>query len=62
MAKLTAEEVEIKVWDSTSDLRYMVLPERPSGTDDLTEEELVPLVSRDSMIGVAKVQPLVNKE
>jgi nitrile hydratase len=56
------EEVEIKVWDSTSDLRYMVLPERPSGTDDLTEEELVPLVSRDSMIGVAKVQPLVNKE
>ena len=55
------EEVEIKVWDSTSDLRYMVLPELPSGTDDLTEEELVPLVTRDSMIGVAKVEPLVSK-
>jgi nitrile hydratase len=56
------EEVEVKVWDSTSDLRYMVLPERPSGTDDLTEEELVPLVSRDSMIGVAKVEPPISKE
>lgn len=46
------EEVEIRVWDSSSDLRYMVLPERPSGTDSLTEEELAALVTRDSMIGV----------
>jgi len=46
------EEVEIRVWDSSSDLRYMVLPERPAGTDGLTEQELVELVTRDSMIGV----------
>ena len=54
------ESVEAKVWDSTSDLRYMVLPEQPSGTEDLTEEELVPLITRDAMIGVAKVDPPVS--
>ena len=48
--------VEIRVWDSNSDLRYMVLPERPAGTEDHTEEQLVALVTRDSMIGVAKVE------
>lgn len=48
------ESVEVRVWDSNSEVRYMVLPEHPEGTEDLTEEELIPLVSRDSMIGVAK--------
>jgi nitrile hydratase len=46
------EEAEIRVWDSSSDLRYLVLPERPPGTEDLTEQELAALVTRDSMIGV----------
>jgi nitrile hydratase subunit alpha len=49
-------EVEVRVWDSTAEVRYMVLPERPAGTEHLTEEELVPLVTRDCMIGVS--QPL----
>ena len=51
------DSVEIRVWDSNSDLRYMVLPERPVGTEDHTEEQLVSLVPRDSMIGVAKIEP-----
>ena len=51
------EETEVRVWDSTAELRYLVLPERPSGTDNLTEDELAALVSRDSMIGVARVTP-----
>lgn len=51
------DSVEIRVWDSNSDLRYMVLPERPAGTEDHTEEQLVALVTRDSMIGVAKIEP-----
>lgn len=46
------ESKEIRVWDSTASLRYMVLPERPDGTDDLPEEALAELVTRDSMIGV----------
>ena len=45
-------EVEIKVWDSTAELRYLVVPERPPGTDALDEEALAQLVLRDSMIGV----------
>ena len=48
------DSVEVRVWDSLSELRYMVLPERPEGTDHMTEEELAALVSRDAMIGVAK--------
>ena len=48
--------VEIRVWDSNSDLRYMVLPERPANTEDHTEDQLVALVTRDSMIGVAKIE------
>jgi nitrile hydratase len=44
-------EVEIRVWDSTSEVRYFVLPERPSGTETMSEEELAGLVTRDSMIG-----------
>jgi nitrile hydratase len=50
------ESVEIRVWDSNSDIRYMVLPERPAGTDHLSEADLVKLVTRDAMIGVAQVQ------
>jgi nitrile hydratase len=50
------ESVEIRVWDSNSDLRYMVMPERPAGTEHLSEEELVNLITRDAMIGVAQVQ------
>ena len=49
------ESVEVRVWDSTAEVRYMVLPLRPAGTEDFGEEELVPLVTRDSMIGVAQV-------
>jgi nitrile hydratase len=50
-------DVEIRVWDSTSEVRYLVLPERPAGTDRMTEEELAALVTRDSMVGVAKLTP-----
>ncbi len=49
------EHVEVRVWDSTAELRYLVLPERPAGTEGWTEEELAAIVTRDSMIGVAKV-------
>jgi nitrile hydratase len=49
------DSVEIQVWDSSSEVRYFVLPERPAATEGLTEEELVPLVTRDAMVGVAKV-------
>ena len=50
------ESVEVRVWDSTSEVRYMVLPERPSGTEAMSAEELAALVTRDAMIGVAKVK------
>ena len=50
------EEVEICIWDSTAELRYLVLPERPAGSEKLNEEELAGLVTRDAMIGVAKVR------
>src|SRR5688572_15083453 len=49
-------DVEVRVWDSSSEVRYMVLPERPAGTEGLSEEELAGLVTRDAMIGAAKVQ------
>jgi len=49
------EDVEIRVWDSTSEVRYLVLPERPAGSEKLSEEELAALVTRNAMIGVAKV-------
>ena len=48
-------DIEIRVWDSSAEVRYLVLPERPAGTDDLTEEELAGLVTRDSMIGVQRL-------
>jgi nitrile hydratase len=51
------EDVEVRVWDSTAELRYLVLPERPAGTEGLREQALAELVTRDSMIGVAKVAP-----
>ena len=50
-----AEDVEVRVWDSTAEVRYLVLPERPAGTENMTEEELAALVTRDAMVGVAKV-------
>lgn len=49
------DDKEVRVWDSTAEVRYMVLPERPSGTDGMSEGELAALVTRDSMIGVALV-------
>ena len=52
-----AEDVEVRVWDSTAELRYLVLPERPAGTESLGEDALAALVTRDAMIGVAKVPP-----
>jgi nitrile hydratase len=50
------DDVEIRVWDSTAELRYLVLPRRPDGTDGLTEDELAALVTRDSMIGTRIVR------
>ena len=50
-----SEDAEVCVWDSTAELRYLVLPERPSGTESMTEDQLAALVTRDAMIGVAKV-------
>jgi nitrile hydratase len=50
------DDVEVRVWDSTAELRYLVLPERPPDTEGLSEEELAALVTRDAMIGVAQVQ------
>ena len=49
------DDVDVRVWDSTAELRYLVLPERPAGTDGWSEEALAAMVTRDSMIGVAKV-------
>jgi nitrile hydratase len=50
-----ADAVEVRVWDSTAELRYLVLPERPAGTENMSESELAALVSRDAMVGVARV-------
>jgi nitrile hydratase len=49
------EDVAVRVWDSTAETRYLVLPERPAGTEGMDEEALAGIVSRDSMVGVAKV-------
>ena len=49
------DDVEVRVWDSTADVRYLVLPERPAGAEAMTEDQLAALVTRDSMVGVAKV-------
>ena len=50
-----ADDVEVRVWDSTAEIRYLVVPQRPAGTDGLTEDQLADLVTRDSMIGVARL-------
>lgn len=50
------EAVEVRVWDSNADIRYMVLPQRPAGTEGWTEEQLAELVTRDSMIGTGQPQ------
>lgn len=51
-----ADDVEVRVWDSTAELRYLVLPMRPAGAENLTEQELAALVTRDSMIGTGVAQ------
>jgi nitrile hydratase len=48
---------EVRVWDSSAEMRYMVLPQRPPGTERLAEAELVELITRDALIGVAEVRP-----
>jgi nitrile hydratase len=53
-------EREIRVWDSSAEMRYMVLPRRPAGTESLGETELVPLITRDALIGVAEPGPGVS--
>jgi nitrile hydratase len=50
-----ASEIEVRVWDTTADTRYMVLPERPARTQGWTEEQLAGIVTRDSLIGVARL-------
>jgi nitrile hydratase len=49
------DSVEMRVWDSTAEIRYLVLPERPAGTENMSEERLAGLVTRDAMIGTARV-------
>ncbi len=49
------QDVEVRVWDSTAELRYMVVPERPPGTEALSEEQLAALVTRDAMVGVGTI-------
>jgi nitrile hydratase len=51
------EEIEVRVWDSSAEQRYIVLPQRPPATARMSEEELAALVTRDSMVGVAKIKP-----
>jgi nitrile hydratase len=46
-------EVEVRVWDSTAEVRYLVIPQRPAGTEDLSQDALADLVTRDAMIGAA---------
>ena len=54
MGLVLPEDVEIRVWDSSAEIRYLVLPERPAGTEGWDEARLVPLATRDAMIGVAR--------
>jgi nitrile hydratase len=56
MGLVVEDDVEIKVWDSSAENRYFVLPRRPAGSENLSEEELTALVSRDAMVGVADVK------
>lgn len=57
-----ADDVAVRVWDSTAEIRYLVLPERPAGTESMNAEALASLVTRDAMIGVAKVAGPAAKE
>ena len=50
------EAAEIRVWDSSAETRYLVIPERPPGTDGMSQEELAALVTRDAMVGTRKVE------
>jgi len=50
-----APEVEVRVWDSSAEIRYLVIPERPKGTEGMSEDALAGIVTRDSMVGVAKI-------
>ena len=50
-------ETEVQVWDSTAEIRYLVVPQRPKGTEHMTEEQLAALVTRDSMIGTGNALP-----
>lgn len=52
------DDVEVRVWDSSAEIRYLVLPERPVGTESLSEKQLAKLITRDAMIGVRKVEPV----
>jgi len=54
------QEKEIRVWDSSSEMRYMVMPLQPAGTVGMSEERLIPLITRDSLIGVGEVPPAVR--
>jgi nitrile hydratase len=49
-------EVEVRVWDSSAEIRYLVIPQRPNGTERMSEDALAEIVTRDSMVGVAKVE------
>ncbi len=49
------DDVDVRVWDSSSEVRYFILPERPTGTEKLSEDELAALVTRDAMVGVGRV-------
>jgi nitrile hydratase len=53
-----ADDVEVRVWDSTAELRYLVVPQRPEGTDGFSEEMLSKLVTRNSMIGTDRDLPV----
>jgi nitrile hydratase len=62
MGLILPPDVEIRVWDSSAELRYLVLPRRPAGTETWSEEELASLVTRDSMIGTAAVRSPTESE
>lgn len=55
-----ADDVKIDVWDSSAEIRYLVIPQRPAGTEGLAVDELIPLISRDSMVGTALVDAAVG--
>lgn len=59
---ILADDVDIRVWDSTAEMRYLVLPERPEGTDGWSEQDLMRLVTRNSMIGVEKAKAPADLE